>query len=142
MINLVILVGNIGVDADIKTFEGGARKASFTLATEGGYYDKKNNNQWVKQTDWHNIEIWNPSDYLVANLLKGTKLYIEGMNKCNTYEGADGQKKYFYFVKAVKAKVLNSGSENGATATIPEHPGMAGSFPASSSGDGTDDLPF
>lgn len=141
MINKVILIGNIGADAEIRSFEGGARKATFTLATSDGYYDKKNNNQWVEQTDWHSIEIWNPSDHLVANLFKGTKLYIEGKNKCNTYDGTDGQKKYFYHVKASTVRVLGS---NGASQqnTTGEHPGMAGSFPDSSSGDGSDDLPF
>ena len=67
MINLVILVGNIGVDADIKTFEGGARKATITLATSAGYYDTKNTNQWVARTDWHYNELSPPPDHSVPS---------------------------------------------------------------------------
>ena len=139
MINKVILVGNIGADAEVKSFSENARKATFSLATADGYFDKKNNNQWVDQTDWHNVEVWNPSEHFIANAFKGTTLYVEGKLKCNSYDDANGQKKYFYFIKAEKVRILKyaGGGTQAAAESVP--PAMNGGF---GNNEGNDDLPF
>lgn len=139
MINKVILVGIIGADAEVKSFSENARKATFSLATADGYFDKKNNNQWVDQTDWHNVEVWNPSEHFVANAFKGTTLYVEGKLKCNSYDDANGQKKYFYFIKAEKVRILKpaGGGAQAAAENVP--PAMNGGF---GNNEGNDDLPF
>ena len=55
-INKVILVGNLGKDPEVRTFEGGRKVVQFSLATTESYKDK--NGQRVDQTEWHNIVFW------------------------------------------------------------------------------------
>ena len=52
-INRVILIGNLGKDPDVITFENGVKKATFSLATTESYKNKEGNR--VDQTEWHNI---------------------------------------------------------------------------------------
>ena len=54
-INKVILVGNLGNDPNVLTFENGVKKATFSLATNETYKDKEGNR--VEQTEWHNIVV-------------------------------------------------------------------------------------
>ena len=55
-VNKVILVGRLGKDPEIRTFENNVKKASFTMATSE-YYKDKNGNR-MEQTEWHNIICW------------------------------------------------------------------------------------
>ncbi len=55
-VNKVILVGNLGKDPEIMTFDNGVKKASFSLATSESYKNKEG--QRVDQTEWHNIVLW------------------------------------------------------------------------------------
>lgn len=55
-INKVILVGNLGRDPEVTTYENGVKRAAFSLATTESYRDKEGN--WQEQTEWHNIVLW------------------------------------------------------------------------------------
>ncbi|PID88826.1 MAG: hypothetical protein CSB02_00730 [Bacteroidia bacterium] len=55
-INKVILIGRLGKDPDVMTYENGVKRASFSLATTESYRDKDGN--WQDQTEWHNIVLW------------------------------------------------------------------------------------
>jgi len=89
-INRVILVGNLGKDPEIMTFESNNKKASFSLATTESYKDKNGN--WIEQTEWHNIVLWG---YLAEKKLsKGDQVYIEGKIKTRTWDDKDGNKRY------------------------------------------------
>ena len=91
-INRVILVGNLGKDPDVITFENGVKKASFSLATSESYKNKEGNR--VDQTEWHNIVMWRGlADIAERFLKKGNQIYLEGKLKTRSYE-QDGNKKY------------------------------------------------
>jgi len=91
-INRVILVGNLGKDPDVITFENGVKKASFSLATSESYKNKDGNR--VDQTEWHNIVMWRGlADIAERFLRKGNQIYLEGKLKTRSYE-RDGVKKY------------------------------------------------
>ena len=91
-INRVILVGNLGKDPDVITFENGVKKASFSLATSESYKNKEGNR--VDQTEWHNIVMWRGlADIAERFLRKGNQIYLEGKLKTRSYE-LDGNKKY------------------------------------------------
>jgi single-strand DNA-binding protein len=91
-INRVILVGNLGKDPDVITFENGVKKASFSLATSESYKNKDGNR--VDQTEWHNIILWRGlADIAERFLRKGNQIYLEGKLKTRSYE-LDGVKKY------------------------------------------------
>ncbi len=91
-INRVILVGNLGKDPDVITFENGVKKASFSLATTESYKNKEGNR--VDQTEWHNIVLWRGlADIAERFLHKGSQIYLEGKLRTRSYE-QDGVKKY------------------------------------------------
>ncbi|MCD4731322.1 MAG: single-stranded DNA-binding protein [Bacteroidales bacterium] len=91
-INRVILIGNLGKDPDVITFENGVKKASFSLATSESYKNKEGNR--VDQTEWHNIVMWRGlADIAERFLRKGNQIYLEGKLKTRSYE-LDGNKKY------------------------------------------------
>jgi single-strand DNA-binding protein len=91
-INRVILIGNLGKDPDVITFENGVKKASFSLATSESYKNKDGNR--VDQTEWHNIILWRGlADIAERFLRKGNQIYLEGKLKTRSYE-LDGVKKY------------------------------------------------
>ena len=92
-INRVMLVGNVGKDAEIKTFPSGDMYMQFSLATGESYKDK--NGQWQDITQWHNIKVLNQSKikFLGDRVKKGAKLYIEGQVEYRSWEQG-GEKKY------------------------------------------------
>jgi len=92
-INRVMLVGNVGKDAEIKTFPSGDMYMQFSLATGESYKDK--NGQWKDVTQWHNIKVLNQSKikFLGDRVKKGAKLYIEGQVEYRSWEQG-GEKKY------------------------------------------------
>ena len=72
-LNKVILIGRLGKDPEVTTFENGNRKISATLATSERYRDRDNN--WVEQTDWHNIVVWGN---LANDIAEGRRNYAKG----------------------------------------------------------------
>jgi len=141
-INKVILVGRLGKDPEIMTYENGVKRAAFSLATTESYKDK--DGSWQEQTEWHNIVLWR----LLAdkNLIKGDLIYLEGRLRYRTYE-QDGQKKNFTEIQGDKVLKLNSTGTGQYSNTAPppavaEQPGhMAQSAPMPDASGG-DDLPF
>lgn len=91
-VNRVILIGNLGKDPEVITFENGVKKATFSLATTESYKNKEGNR--VDQTEWHNIVMWRGlADIAERFLHKGSQIYLEGKLKTRSYE-LDGVKKY------------------------------------------------
>lgn len=113
-INRVILIGNLGKDPDVITFENGVKKASFSLATSESYKNKEGNR--VDQTEWHNIVMWRGlADIAERFLKKGNQIYLEGKLKTRSYE-MDGTKKYITEIFVDNMTMLGSrkdGSEGG-----------------------------
>jgi single-strand DNA-binding protein len=91
-VNKVILVGNLGRDPEVMTFENGVKKASFSIATTESYKDKEGNK--IDQTEWHNIVLWRGLAEVAERFLrKGSQIYLEGKIKTRSYE-VNGVKKY------------------------------------------------
>lgn len=93
-VNKVILVGNLGKDPEIRTFQSGGRIASFSIATSESWKDKASGERKEK-TQWHNVVV--KSDGLVdiceRYLKKGAKVFIEGQLETRKYE-KDGRDVY------------------------------------------------
>lgn len=90
-VNKVILVGNVGKDPDIISFEN-SKKATFSLATSEKYKDREGKS--VEKTEWHNIVFWGPVvDVIEKYVKKGKQVYIEGKLASRSYE-KDGQTRY------------------------------------------------
>lgn len=145
-INKVILVGNLGKDPEVMTYENGVKRAAFTMATTESYRDKDGN--WQEQTEWHNIVLWR---FLAEkNLIKGDKIYLEGKIRSRSWDGEDGQKRYITEIQGEKVlKLSAAGSSpyspgNNPPSGVSEAPHTQASVTNAPSGEQVpeDDLPF
>jgi single-strand DNA-binding protein len=94
-LNKVTLIGNLGRDPEIKSFQNGGRVANLTLATTESWKDKESGDRKEK-TEWHRIAIFNEGLVSVAEkyLKKGAKVYIEGQLETRKWQDKDGKDRY------------------------------------------------
>jgi single-strand DNA-binding protein len=91
--NKVQLIGNLGANPDVRTFENGKSVARFSLATTDSYRDA--NGKRVSETQWHNIVAWgNLAKIAEKYLTKGSEIAVEGKLTHRSYDDKDGNKKY------------------------------------------------
>lgn len=93
-VNKVILIGNLGADAEIKTMQSGDRVATLSIATEESWKDKHTGER-KKRTEWHRVVVFNQGIIKLIEdyIRKGYKLYIEGQLETRSWE-QDGVKRY------------------------------------------------
>ncbi len=92
-VNRVILIGNLGDDPKVITFDDQNKLARFPLATSESYI-KKETNEKVETTEWHNIVMRNRQAEIAEQYLsKGDKLFVEGKLKYRKWE-ENGQDRY------------------------------------------------
>jgi len=76
-VNKVILIGNLGRDAEVRYTPGGAAIAKFSLATTEVWNDKAGQRQ--ERTEWHNVDLWGKqAESLSEYLQKGKQVFVEG----------------------------------------------------------------
>jgi single-strand DNA-binding protein len=91
--NSVQLIGRLGKDPEIRTFEKGRQLATFTIATTDSYKNQKG--EKVEDTQWHNIVIWGKLAEIAGKYLKkGNEVVVEGKLIHRAYETSGGEKKY------------------------------------------------
>ena len=94
-VNKVILIGNLGADPEVKTFQNGGRIANLRIATSENWKDK-NTGERKERTEWHTVVL--NSDGLVGvaerYLRKGSKVYIEGQLRTRKWQDAQGNDRY------------------------------------------------
>ena len=111
-LNRIMLIGNLGRDAETRFTANNLSVTSFTMATTNSYKGKDGN--WQNDTTWHNIVAWNLSDYFKENLKKGRKFYVEGRLSKRDYTDKEGVKRYSTEVVVEKLIPLDSsGSDSG-----------------------------
>lgn len=92
-VNKILLIGRVGKDPDIRTFESGAKVASFTLATDESYTDRSGNRQ--TQTEWHNITLPGKIAEVAERFIrKGSHVFVEGKVRTRSWDDQNGQKHY------------------------------------------------
>jgi single-strand DNA-binding protein len=115
-LNRVILLGNLGRDAELKYTASGAAVCSFSMATTEKW--KGRDGQAQEKTEWHRVVLWGKSaESLAEYLTKGKQVAVEGRIETRTYD-KDGEKRYSTEIKADRVILLG---------------GSGGSAPASSS---------
>ena len=94
-VNKVILVGNLGKDPEVRTFQNGGRVASFSIATSESWKDKATGEKKEK-TEWHRISVFNENLVGIVEryLKKGAKVYVEGQLETRKYTDKEGHEKY------------------------------------------------
>lgn len=110
MINKVILVGNVGVDPEVRALESGAKVARLRLATTERFFNRQTN-ETTEHTEWHTVTLWRGlADVADKYVRKGSQLYIEGRIRSREWE-QDGQKRFGIEIVADEMKLLGRRSE-------------------------------
>lgn len=103
--NKVQLIGHVGQEPEIKTFEGGKKLANITLATNENYTNNKG--EKVEQTEWHRITAWGKlADLIDKYVIKGKEIAIEGKLTYRSYDDKDGNKRYITEIVATELLLL------------------------------------
>ena len=94
-LNKVMLIGNLGKDPEVRTFQNGGKVCNFSLATSESWKDR-NSGERQERTEWHNVAIFNEGLAGVAErfLKKGSKVYIEGQLQTRKWQDQNGQDRY------------------------------------------------
>jgi single-strand DNA-binding protein len=142
-VNKVILVGNLGRDAELRYTPGGAAVATLNMATTEVWNDKAGQKQ--EKTEWHRIVLWGKSaESLAEYLTKGKQIYIEGRLQTRQWDDKDGNKRYTTEIRGDRVVLLGGGGGGGRSSSI-DRGGDAGghSAPSDLSEPLTDDdIPF
>ena len=106
MVNSVILVGRAGRDPEMRYFESGRVKTTFSLAV--------NRPTKEKETDWFTVKVWGKqAESLQEYLTKGKQIYVEGRLQTRQWDDKDGNKKYTTEIKADRITLLGGGAGGG-----------------------------
>ncbi|WP_309614388.1 single-stranded DNA-binding protein [Flavobacterium sp.] len=99
MKNKVQLIGNVGQEPEIKTFDAGKKVANITIATNEYYTNDKG--EKVEETQWHRVSAWGKvADIIEKYVTKGKEIAIEGKLTHRSYDDKDGNKRYITEVVA------------------------------------------
>ncbi len=110
-VNKVILIGNLGRDAETRFTPSGAAATRFSVATTRSWKDQQTN-EWKEETNWTNVVLWRQEK--VANYLtKGKQVYIEGRLQTRSYDDKDGKKVYATEVVADEVMLLGGRGDSG-----------------------------
>ena len=105
--NSVVIVGRAGQDAEVKYFESGKVKTTFSAAVSRWDFKTK-----AETTDWFNIELWDKMAETAGEYVKkGTQVAVEGRLAVSRWTGADGAERERFFIRASAMRLL--GKKNG-----------------------------
>jgi single-strand DNA-binding protein len=107
-VNKVILVGNLGRDAELRYTPGGAAVATLNMATTEVWNDKAGQRQ--EKTEWHRVVLWGKSaESLSEYLVKGKQIYVEGRLQTRQWDDKDGNKRYTTEIRGDRIVLLSGG---------------------------------
>ena len=94
-LNKVMLIGNLGADPEVRSFQNGGKVCNLRIATSEQWKDR-NSGERQERTEWHTVAIFSEGLVNVAEryLKKGSKVYIEGQLETRKWQDQNGQDKY------------------------------------------------
>ncbi len=94
-VNKVILIGNLGRDPEVRTFQNGGKVCNLRIATSENWRDKATGER-RDRTEWHSVAIFNENLTKIAEqyLRKGSKVYVEGQLETRKWQDQSGQERY------------------------------------------------
>ncbi len=94
-VNKVIIVGNLGRDPEVRTFQNGGKVVNLNIATSESWRDKASGER-KERTEWHRVSILNENLAKIAEqyLKKGSKVYIEGQLETRKWQDQSGVEKF------------------------------------------------
>lgn len=137
-LNKIMLIGNLGQDAENRFTTSNVSVTSFSLATTHSYKGKDGN--WVEETTWHNVVSFSLSDYMKDNLKKGRKFFVEGRLSKRDYTDKEGIKRYV--TEVISEKLIPLEASGGGSRVSDDSSSYSGSAAPVDSAAEDDDLPF
>jgi single-strand DNA-binding protein len=138
-VNKVILVGNLGRDAEVRYTPGGAAVATLSLATTEVFKDKDGQRQ--EQTEWHRVVLWGKTaETLSEYLRKGKQIYVEGRLQTRSWDDKEGKKRYTTEIRGDRVVLLGGPGRGGPAAEREEGAREPAKEPAADITE--DDIPF
>ena len=105
--NKVTLIGNLGMDPEVKQTDGGHKLAKVSLATNESF--KNNKGEKVTETMWHNLIAWGKTaDFMGKYLQKGSEVVVEGKLINRNYTDKTGVKKYITEIQVNDLVIVGS----------------------------------
>jgi single-strand DNA-binding protein len=94
-VNKVIIVGNLGRDPEVRSFQNGGKVVNLRIATSETWRDR-NSGERKERTEWHSVAIFSEPLAKIAEqyLKKGSKVYIEGALETRKWQDQSGQDRY------------------------------------------------
>jgi single-strand DNA-binding protein len=140
-VNKVILVGNLGRDAELRYTAKGTAVSTLSIATTDPYSKDK---EGKPLTEWHRVVVWGKTaESLQEYLLKGKQVYVEGRLQTRQWDDRDGNKRYTTEIHSDRVVLLSGGPGRGTGFSDREEPaaaaGEASKEPVEMS---DDDIPF
>ena len=121
--NIVMIVGNVGRDPEIRTTPNGSKVANFSIATSERWKDK--DGEKAERTTWNNCIAWGPLVTVIENYVtKGSKLAIEGKLESRKWTDREGNERTAVEVNVQRLELLSPRKERGATDDEEEAPAM------------------
>ncbi len=122
-INKVILIGNVGVDPDVRYMPNGNAVTTLSLATSETWKDKQTGDK-QERTEWHRVVCFNRLGEIAGEYVrKGSKLYIEGSLRTRKWQDPQGQDRYTTEIIASDIQMLDS--KGGASQSYSDMPSAA-----------------
>jgi single-strand DNA-binding protein len=119
-VNKVILVGNLGRDAELRYTPGGAAVSNLNVATTEVF--KNRDGQKQEDTQWHRVTVWGKTaEALDDYLKKGKQIYLEGKLQTRKWQDKDGNDKYTTEVRADRIVLLSGGARDTSGPTGDRH---------------------
>ncbi|MBR6820337.1 MAG: single-stranded DNA-binding protein [Bacteroidaceae bacterium] len=120
--NKVMLIGNVGLDPDVRFVDQGVCVAQIRLATSERGYTLANGTEVPERTEWHNVVLWRQLAETVDKYVKkGDKLYIEGKIHTRSYEDKQGRTRYITEIWAEAMEMLTPKGSS-VPSSAPESP--------------------
>jgi single-strand DNA-binding protein len=138
--NKVMLIGNVGVEPDVRYYEADQAVAQVRLATTERGYTLPNGTQVPEHTDWHNLVFYRNLAKVVEKYVhKGDKLYVEGRIRYRHYDDQRGQRRFVTEILVENMEMLTPPKQQAPGVQAPEpQPAPAPQEPEIDS----DNLPF
>jgi single-strand DNA-binding protein len=149
-VNKVILIGNLGRDPEVRSFQNGGKVCNLAVATSEQWKDK-NTGERQERTQWHQVAIFNEGLVRIAEqyLKKGSKVYLEGQLETRKWQDQSGNDRYTtevvlrgYGSAMNMLDSRNAGSGDGGSSYGQDNSSSYGQGSSDFSTDLDDEIPF
>ena len=106
-LNVVLLLGRVTMDPDLRYTPSGAAVLGFRIAVDRAWRDKATD-EWKREASFFQVNLWGQAaERLSKTMRKGSAVLVEGQLRSRTWEGKDGEKHYAVDINSTRTQVLD-----------------------------------